>query len=220
MTIEGLRLRLLKIYRRIPARQRRKKLKANDFTIISNNCWGGMVYECYDLRKDSPTVGLYFMADDYVRFLSKLHFYINQKLLFIKPEQSNYYNLFKNDKDWLSYPKARLDDVEIVFMHYNSEKEARESWERRCKRIHWDNLLVKFNDQNGCRYENVKAFLDLPFDNKLFFTCKKWEGLESNKDVILLRQHDKSFITASHEPFGSNPQFNVTKYLNSHFSKR
>ena len=76
MTIEGLRLRILKLYRKIPAKRRNKKLKEKEFTIISNNCWGGMTYECYNLRKDTPTIGLYFMSHDYIRFISNLKYYL------------------------------------------------------------------------------------------------------------------------------------------------
>ena len=48
---------------------RRRKLKERDFTIISNNCWGGICYEYYGLQKLSPTVGLYFFSEDYIKFV-------------------------------------------------------------------------------------------------------------------------------------------------------
>lgn len=40
---------------------KRNKLKNKDFTIISNNCWGGLTYEEYGLPKMSPTVGGVFL---------------------------------------------------------------------------------------------------------------------------------------------------------------
>ena len=55
-TYEGLRLKILKYWRIGFADYRKKKLKSTDFTIISNNCWGGMIYESYNLPKESPTV--------------------------------------------------------------------------------------------------------------------------------------------------------------------
>ncbi len=61
MTYEGFRLRVLKYVRKVPAKLRRKALRFTDFTIISNNCWGGMIYESYNLPKQSPTVGLFLM---------------------------------------------------------------------------------------------------------------------------------------------------------------
>lgn len=60
------------------------------FTIISNNCWGGIVYQHYNLPYDSPTVGLYFYADEYIKFVSNLHYYLSQEITFISYEQSKY----------------------------------------------------------------------------------------------------------------------------------
>ena len=69
-TYEGLRLKVLKYWRLGLANYRKKQLKYTDFTIISNNCWGGMIYESYNSPKESPTVGMFFMAKDYIEFLS------------------------------------------------------------------------------------------------------------------------------------------------------
>lgn len=77
LTIEGLRLKLLKYPRtgKLFTKHRTKQLVNKQFTIISNNCWGGMIYESYNLPKESPTVGLFFMADDYINFLKHLKEY-------------------------------------------------------------------------------------------------------------------------------------------------
>lgn len=90
MTYEGLRLKILKYWRIGLADYRRRKLNNTDFTIISNNCWGGMIYESYNLPKESSTVGMFFMAEDYIEFLSDLKGYIIGKLTFIKPEESRW----------------------------------------------------------------------------------------------------------------------------------
>ena len=68
-TYEGLRLKILKYWRLGLANYRKKQLKSTNFTIISNNCWGGMIYESYNLPKESPTVGMFFIAKDYIEFL-------------------------------------------------------------------------------------------------------------------------------------------------------
>ena len=74
----------------LTCKHRGRKLKSTNFTIISNNCWGGMIYESYNLPKESPTVGLFFMAKDYIEFLSDLKGYINGKPTFINPEESRW----------------------------------------------------------------------------------------------------------------------------------
>lgn len=105
-TYEGLRLKVLKYWRVGLAGWRKKQLKSTDFTIISNNCWGGMIYESYNLPKESPTVGMFFMAKDYIEFLSDLKGYINGTLTFVKPEESRWKEMpqVASDKRFGHYP--------------------------------------------------------------------------------------------------------------------
>ena len=56
-TYEGLRLKLLKYWRVGLADWRKKQLKFTDFTIISNNCWGGMIYESYNYQRNRRQLG-------------------------------------------------------------------------------------------------------------------------------------------------------------------
>lgn len=224
MTFEGLRLKVLKYWRIGLANYRRKKLKNTDFTIISNNCWGGMVYESYNLPKESPTVGMFFMAEDYIEFLSDLKNYINGELMFINPEQSRWKDApqVSGDKRFGSYPVGMLSSgnksIEIFFLHYHSEIEAKEKWERRVKRINWNKLLVKFNDQNGCTEKEVEHFMKLDYKNKLFFTCRNWDicGLQKSSGYCIIKQfpsHDS--IMASYEPFGKSRYIDINAVLNS-----
>lgn len=221
LTIEGLRLKFRnKIYIPLTCKQRGKKLVNKDFTIISNNCWGGTVYEAYNLQKQSPTIGLFFMASDYITFLQDLRGYINGQLSFINPQESKWSDseYAVNDKRFGKYPIGVLsngrNNIEIFFLHYHNEKEAKEKWERRKKRINWDRLLVKFNDQNGCTEKEVEKFMKLPFENKLFFTCKKWRV--SGKGFIFIKQFFRyEYIKASNEPFKKNKYIDMTKILNS-----
>lgn len=220
---EGLRLKILKYNRKLFGNLHRRKLKNSNFTIISNNCWGGEVYEYYNLQKQSPTVGLFFMADDYLKFLTHIHEYLNTKLEFISPSDSKW-------KDWPQvsgnnrfghYPVGRLrlddEDIEVFFLHYNSEKEALSKWERRCARINWNKLIVKFNDQNGCRSTHIELFSKLPYKVKLFFTVKNWNNKEFYNNIYYYKvnQRGKSKeVKASYEPFGKKKDINITEIIN------
>lgn len=141
-----------------------------------------MIYESYNLPKESPTVGMFFMAKDYIEFLSDLRGYVNGKLTFIKPEESRWKDMpqVSEDKRFGSYSVGVLSNgknsIEIFFLHYHSEQEAREKWERRVQRINWNKLLIKFNDQNGCTEKEVNKFMKMAYKNKLFFTCKVWKN--------------------------------------------
>lgn len=220
-TYEGLRLKLLKFNRMIYADARRSHLNKTDFTIISNNCWGGMIYESYNLPKKSPTVGMFFMAPDYIQFLMDLKGYLYGTLSFIKPEVSKWKKArqVSGDKRFGTYPVGVLSngkkEIELFFLHYRSEEEAREKWKRRCGRINWDRMIVKFNDQNECTEKEVCQFMNLPIRNKLFFTCKKWSE-SVGEDAIVIRQFPAAdSIRASYEPFGKSKYIDMTKYINN-----
>ena len=110
MTYEGFRLKVSKYWRKGFAQARQKKLLGKDFTIISNNCWGGMIYESYNLPKNSPTVGLFFFAEDYICFLKDLKGFVTAPLKFIRPEDSKWKTRpeLVNDKRFGHYPIGQL----------------------------------------------------------------------------------------------------------------
>lgn len=74
-------------------------------------------------------------------------------------------------------------------------------------------MLAKFNDQNGATQKNLDEFLQMPY-NKLFFTCREWNGMNQNCYVVHL-PHCYPAITASHEPFGKSWYVNITEIINS-----
>ncbi len=82
---------MLKLNEGTFAKRRRERLQKKKFTIISNNCWGGYVCRCFNSLYQSPTVGLFIMPDDYIKFINNLEYYVKDcKLSFIhKPEESH-----------------------------------------------------------------------------------------------------------------------------------
>ena len=43
-------------------------LKNKDFTIISHNCVGGVIYHDLGLKFNTPTINLFFMAKDFIKY--------------------------------------------------------------------------------------------------------------------------------------------------------
>ncbi len=104
ISIETIRLKFRNnIYLPITKNSRRKKLVNTDFTIISNNCWGGTVYESYGIKKMSPTVGMFIMPEDYLKMISNLEYYMSQPLKFIDPDDSKWKTLLENKSNWKTY---------------------------------------------------------------------------------------------------------------------
>lgn len=147
------------------AKRRRKRLNNTDFTIISNNCWGGIVYEWFGLKKLSPTVGTFFFAEDYIKFVKNLREYLEAPLSFIAFEDSDYYESLKK-MNCRRCPVGKIKDIEIFFLHYPDEDIARDKWERRVKRVNYENLIVKFSYMNNCTQEHLKEFDATELDAK------------------------------------------------------
>lgn len=148
------------------AKHRRKKINNTNFSIICNNCWGGYVYRYFGLAYLSPTIGLYINPKDFLLFLSDIKGYLEKPLKFINPQESKYYHELKK-KNQLNIPIGKINNVEIVFLHYKSESEAYEKWNRRVSRVNYDNLIIKFSKMNNATIKELEAFDQLHF-NKMF----------------------------------------------------
>jgi uncharacterized protein (DUF1919 family) len=151
----------------------RSKLTSKDFSIIANNCWGSFTYQKYGLEYTSPTVGLYILGHDFVRFCGNWQRYMGQKLEFIPWEQATYYDTLKEKEP---YPVGKLGDIEIYFMHYHSEQEAAEKWVRRAKRINPNHLIFKLSQREECSKKDVEDFMDLPLKHKVCFAYDEVPG--------------------------------------------
>ena len=167
----------LKIYKHTIGKINYIRLKNKKITIISNNCWGGVFYRDNNLEYLSPTLGLFFMADEYIKFIYNLKHYINTDLHFISIEESKYCDYLKK----LNYksPIGKIDDVEICFLHYKTEDEAYEKWTRRKKRILYNKIIYKFSDQNGCLMSHLERFNQFDAKNKILFTTQKYKNIDS-----------------------------------------
>ena len=217
LKMETIRLKIRNgIYLPATCKLRQRGLKVTDFTIISNNCWGGTVYESYGLRKESPTIGMFIMPSDYVRFCKNLDYYLTQDLVFIDPEDSKWAETLKDKSNWGTYLIARLDDIELHMLHYHNEAIARSKWTSRVQRVHHDHLIFKFNDQNGATEQDLADFDELQIPNKVIFTAHEHPDLRCAYKIHCPRK--AQFIAASYEPFGHNRSFNVTRFINKCFS--
>lgn len=189
------------------AGRRRKKLIGTDFTIISNNCWGGHVYRFFGIPYNSPTIGLFFFAEDYIMFLSELKGFLNCDLEFITREESRHRDILKSE-EYEGVPIGKLcykgNAIEIIFLHYGSEKEAYEKWTRRVKRVNFNRLLIKNSYQNLCTDEILNQFAMLPYKNKVFFVHKPFNKYDFT--VVYRECIGKRLV--------SNDTNNFKKYVN------
>ncbi|WP_300358132.1 DUF1919 domain-containing protein [Fusobacterium sp.] len=203
---------LKKIYKKIIKFIRREiLLKNKNFTIISNNCFGGKIYEYFDLPKKSPTVGAYFFAKDYLKFLKNLEYYLSLEFRFISFKESKHIEYLSEESK--NCPIGVLDDIEIIFLHYKTEKEVIEKWNRRIKRINWEKMIVKFNDQNNATEEDIIEFDKLPFKNKICFIANPIKNKKLESVIIFKEYTGKKYVLNDVSRWKN--YLNIIKYLNN-----
>jgi uncharacterized protein (DUF1919 family) len=148
-------------------------LKNNSFSIISDNCWGGFVYQYFNLPYRTPFVGLFVFSPDYIKMLSDLKFYLSCDINFIPHQESKYKSQLIEYGTFGKYPIGLLGgDIEIHFLHYENESEAKLKWQRRLKRVDYDNLIIKFCDRDLCSEDLIRKFFLMNYEKKIFLTSK------------------------------------------------
>lgn len=187
-------------------------LKNKDFTIISNNCWGGFVYQKFNLEYRTPFIGLFLYAPDYIELLENFDELISKELEFIGADKSKYKSDLIKNGTFNKYPIGILgDNVEIHFLHYHSIEEAITKWNKRLSRINRDNMLVKFSDRDLCTDDLIYRFDRLKFKNKICFASKEFE---ENKSVITFKEFLGKECVENEWEYYSN-YIDIKKMLNS-----
>ncbi len=139
----------------------RRTLGDAPFSLFSNNCMGGVFYHDAGRQFNSPTINMAIDGEDFIKFLERPRYYAGiEDFVFVHYPD-------------LAYPVARLDDIEIRFVHYHSQEECMEKWISRSSRIDWDNIFIVGTDRDGLyKPELLERFNKLPYKNKLLFTAQ------------------------------------------------
>lgn len=179
MIVDSIKIRTENLENLCLSKYRRNGLLNKNFSIISNNCWGGHVYRRYGLPYLSPTIGLYFFTEEYIKLLLNLKTNLNSSLRFINWQESKYRDII-SEKNQRSVPIGLLNEkIEIMFLHYANQKEAYEKWMRRCERVNYDNLIIKISQMNLCSLEHLKEFEQLDYKKKIAFVIPEYKDIIS-----------------------------------------
>lgn len=192
----------------------RKKLKKDNWTLICNNCLGGMVTHDFKNQFRSPTVNLFFPDLSFFDFVENMDYYLQ------RPLEDGGVN--ENPK----YPIGVLKgdgikpDISIHFMHYKDFDDAREKWDTRKQRINKNNIYVAwtfaFVNYSEAEY---KRFDSLPVKRKIGFVNRKdlcgiYDSLYYIKGFD--KQQSLGNILTYSDLFGSRyyDQFDFAKWFN------
>lgn len=148
------------------------RIKKYTPSIISPNCFGGLLYHYLGLPFLSPTINMSWTEDDYYKLLSNLKEYMDKPLVFKEMRWSG------NLK--IEYPLCSLGDIYVHMKHYKTYEEAKEKWEQRIKRINYDNLFIVSRATDKYWAE---MYCNLPYKNKICFTNFKMEGCINVADI-------------------------------------
>lgn len=158
-------------------------LVENPITIISDDCWAGEVYHTLYLPFSSPTINIYWHTEEYVKFIADLPYYLCQSLQCGR----------ESDLEAGIFPIGLLGEgdkqVSMELIHNISFEEAREQWERRQKRINFDNIFVKLGMNKTANLQRYTAVFDNLQYKKICFSpymedkagyinhaiCRKWK---------------------------------------------
>ena len=141
-------------------------MKNFNFTIISNNCLGGVISNELGQRFNSPTINLFFDSTDFLKFIKNMEHYLDYE-----------WKDISSDKD--TYPKAKIDDITLNLVHYNSFEEAKLKWNERKVRINYDNIFVIACQRDGWTRQQIEEFDKLHYKNKVIFTTKEMQNFDS-----------------------------------------
>lgn len=155
-----------------------KRIGNRPFVVVSNNCWGAEIYKHLKREYNTPFVGLFMHGPDFIALLKDWDHYLNLELQFIATSR------------WIdqpvNYPIGLLGDIEIHFMHYTSEEEARTKWERRLARMqenqNMDQYFFRCCDRDGGTIEVLEQFHQLPYRHKLSFGVR---SISSPQHLVL-----------------------------------
>lgn len=191
---------------RLHIRNRIDRLRFNNpnVSIITNHCMGGII--CHDLgiQFNSPTVNLKILPGDFIKFAENLEEYIGKDIVEVE------------DKS-VSYPVGMLGDVKLWFVHYETFEQAVSAWNRRKKRINWDNIRVMLTVREECSEDILSRFEKLPY-KKVAFSNERHENYPS---VIYANKNGKQlsgYISDVMNVFGKRGYqtggFDYIKFLN------
>ena len=147
----------------------RTKNKNKDFTLVCQNCLGGLIYSVLDLPFTSPTINLYIEDENFVKLA-------NDPVRYLSIPAEPYIEEFHDPVDpSVVFPKIKVDDIEICCLHYKSCAEAVDAWERRRKRANLSNIYIIGNSWNCHENEDlIRQVAAAPYPS-VVFTLKEMD---------------------------------------------
>lgn len=142
--------------------------KDTNWSIITANCLGGVIYHKLGSKMLTPTINMWMDGTDFLVFVNHLHEFI---------DHGKFKKINEKWQDDLGfyYPIAELSTPEykitINFNHHDNFNKAINDWNRRRSRINFNKIFILLaNYEPNEQY--YQQFDKLPYKHKLILTTK------------------------------------------------
>ncbi len=140
-------------------------------SIISNQCFGGIICWEYKMQFKSPTVNLRIYNEEFPKFCGNLRHYIDAEVQEYTELSDYHKEILKRFYGFIpDFPMGLCDDILIGFHHYDTFEEAKAAWDRRKARIEWDHIGYLFHLEREEYKDCGKELLDLHLPHTLVLT--------------------------------------------------
>lgn len=172
-------------------------------SIFCNNCIGAFVAHDFRLPFNAPTVNLMIPPSDFIEYISNLEYYRNSA---VESVESNH-----------NWPVALLGGkIHLHFIHYQTAEEGIVAWKRREARIDMQRMYFVLVETDGCTYEDLEHFDQLPYPNKVALTHIAYPKIKCSYHIKGYEEKDgvtDSYRFHSILPFRKYDEFNWMKFL-------
>lgn len=178
-----------------------RSLKNRTPSILSNNCWGGIVSQAFAIPYFSPFVGIDIPPAHFVAMLENPERYLSADVRQV------------DDPD--TCPVGMVHDARLHFRHSASFNEAVTKWNKRRRRIDWDNLFVKLSLRSPDELPLVDRFNALPYENRICFTTFDPQGAPG---CLWLKELETGSLWGAHynEVTVSRLHLDIVRWLDRH----
>lgn len=129
--------KMMKLARKKHEKNLTKRLRHRDFSILSQNCTGGVLYHMLGMQMLSPTVDMLIQDEDFLKLAQEPHKYIHDFEPFPVMEQYC-------DGESSPHPVIGVGDIRLNCLHYQSCEQAINDWNRRRKRFNFSKMFAIF----------------------------------------------------------------------------
>lgn len=207
----------IKVLRKLQSAIYRLRNRNRDFTLITQNCIGGVIYNILGLQFSTPTINMFIPGDSFVRLVKDLPHYLSVTPTVV---HENYQDPIDPS---ICYPVIALEDVQLHCLHSHSAQEAIADWERRKQRVNLENIFVIGNTWNfrGCE-DQIGELADCGYPTVIFTNDQQYSGdsfIVLKEDFWkldargILRPNITDFIPGSHKRYFEE-RFDFVKWLN------